>query len=1119
MIPGLLPVDRPAKWETSWNQFRRMGTVGFFPQSGTALVVGRNLSFHFIPSGFFSRLMVRLITLWDCGAFREELLWANGIVLQSHRCQAFIEYFPSESRIEVFLSGKELVFFLRLVLEQVEQLVAESFAGHNREYSKQAICPHCISQLSSSEPFLFSIPECIQALSEKTPFLLCQQWRPVAVDDIVPDLALNDVPRIDGSKLEKLDCIGRGGFGEVWKAKLIENGQLVAMKTLLKNAGDPEQQFAAFCKEVVFMARLDHPNIVGLLYVSLDPTIALLTEYVTGGDLYHFVQVARNENRRIDPVFIWRAASDVALGMKYLHGHFPPIIHRDLKSPNVLLTSHDPNHPGVLAKVADFGIAGSVLSVAQKGGGDEFSYWQPPEILNQLSYSLPADVYSFAVLLSEMLTTNQPFSGLLDAYNTFFKIRRAITGGLRPSLPDSLLPEFRTLIERCWDGDASNRPSFAEIYDELQELFPAFVGKGKDSARQHRSGQTSTARSSAGTSSPSTPRYQPADLAPVVVYPLRSVDPPSKLGVLTCSVVLGNTAYFGTVSGKILVIDQNSSPSVISAHAAPVTALSVIGEPARIWSVCQAGSICITEPATKKAKKLKVDNVSRNSNCRSTIITTGQGIMVTKGKMVMLFSSTGLLLETIDLHLTDIDTRLLFVTPSSGAGRDETAFCHPVLPTGPSNTLGITCSLIAEGDCVWLGCTSGMILRFDAQSRRIHSRWQAHSDCVTAMISIAGHVWTAGYDGRVQLFLRRSGRFLQSVEIAENTPIHELLLAGAFVCGLGKHRVFLWNRWSRNFVLTIPFAMSPISGAYLSSSHRLYFGSLDTPVSVFQVQSEPSITRSPSAADCPRDPVRTACFASEPFFSIDSSTYVQSESKAVSSYSSSSPLAHGITFSTLQDNQPSADEFGCQVWPTGAIFGILDGAQSKATANHFQSVFADLLTSLRTGDSQASTAVAETLVRCLSKLGSSTLSAALGVLSSESNTVVLAVSGSVKVYLRSAGLGRVFSLSQGPQGSGFEIVTATVDNGDLVFGVTDGIWKNFNFTAHVDRERFEEVALSELMEDNVRLLPENQCDVLTQFTRDITYQARLGSRRGRSLVSLDHAAVVSVKAISPKTPK
>lgn len=163
--------------------------------------------------------------------------------------------------------------------------------------------------------------------------------------------------------LEVGECIGQGSYATVYKGKW--KGSVVAIKQIdLKTMGRGEDlttKFGEFRREVLLMSGLEHKNIVALKGVCLKP-FCMITEFLPYGDLRHYLENPKNE---INWTVRLRIAIDIAQGMVFLHTTTPAIIHRDLKSPNILLgVTQTP--PKVIAKVADFGL--SIRSSVQLAG-------------------------------------------------------------------------------------------------------------------------------------------------------------------------------------------------------------------------------------------------------------------------------------------------------------------------------------------------------------------------------------------------------------------------------------------------------------------------------------------------------------------------------------------------------------------------------------------------------------------------------------------------------------------------------------------------------------------------------------------------------------------------------
>lgn len=271
---------------------------------------------------------------------------------------------------------------------------------------------------------------------------------PLDVDDL-------DIPWSDLVIKEK---IGAGSFGTVHRADW--HGSEVAVKILMEQDFHAER-FKEFLREVAIMKRLRHPNIVLFMgAVTQRPNLSIVTEYLSRGSLYRLLhkpgaREVLDERRRLSMAY------DVAKGMNYLHKRNPPVVHRDLKSPNLLVDRK------YTVKVCDFGLsrlkANTFLSSKSAAGTPE---WMAPEVLRDEPSNEKSDVYSFGVILWELATLQQPWGNLNPAQviaNVGFK-------GKRPEIPRDLNPQVASIIEACWANEPWKRPSFASIMETLRQM-------------------------------------------------------------------------------------------------------------------------------------------------------------------------------------------------------------------------------------------------------------------------------------------------------------------------------------------------------------------------------------------------------------------------------------------------------------------------------------------------------------------------------------------------------------------------------------------------------------------------------------------------------------------------
>ncbi|KAE8664382.1 Serine/threonine-protein kinase CTR1 [Hibiscus syriacus] len=255
--------------------------------------------------------------------------------------------------------------------------------------------------------------------------------------------------------------IGIGSYGEVYRADW--NGTEVAVKKFLDQdfSGDALVQFKC---EVEIMLRLRHPNVVLFMgAVTHSPNFSILTEFLPRGSLYkllHRSNTQLNEKRRM------RMALDVAKGMNYLHTSNPTIIHRDLKTPNLLV---DKNW---VVKVCDFGLSRmkyhTFLSSKSTAGTPE---WMAPEILRNQPTNEKCDVYSFGVILWELVTLCIPWKGL----NPMQVVGAVGFQNKRLEIPEDIDLMVAQIIRDCWQTEPHLRPSFAELMFRLRRLQHLYV--------------------------------------------------------------------------------------------------------------------------------------------------------------------------------------------------------------------------------------------------------------------------------------------------------------------------------------------------------------------------------------------------------------------------------------------------------------------------------------------------------------------------------------------------------------------------------------------------------------------------------------------------------------------
>jgi serine/threonine protein kinase len=270
--------------------------------------------------------------------------------------------------------------------------------------------------------------------------------------------------------------VGIGSFGEVYRG--MWRGTEVAIKKLI----DQEITRASkqeFIGEVSIMRRLRHPNIVLFMgVITSQDNMAIVTEFLPRGSLF---KLLHRSGIRLDLRRRLRMAEDVAKGMHYLHTCSPMIVHRDLKSPNLLV---DRNW---CVKVTDFGLSrmkhSTFLSSKSNAGTPE---WMAPEVLRSEPANEKSDIYSYGIILYELMTLKVPWEGS----NAMQVVGAVAFQDKRLKVPEGTHPKIAELMTQCWLQTPGERPSFEQILSVLRDVIKEMPVQQPRSIKQGTSGST-----------------------------------------------------------------------------------------------------------------------------------------------------------------------------------------------------------------------------------------------------------------------------------------------------------------------------------------------------------------------------------------------------------------------------------------------------------------------------------------------------------------------------------------------------------------------------------------------------------------------------------------------------
>ncbi|KAM7273603.1 hypothetical protein ACFE04_028267 [Oxalis oulophora] len=210
-----------------------------------------------------------------------------------------------------------------------------------------------------------------------------------------------------------------------------------------------------FTSEVALLLRLHHPNIITFVAAcKKTPVFCIITDYMAGGSLRSFLH--QQEPYSVPLELVLKLALDIAYGIQYLHSQ--GILHRDLKSENLLLGED------MCVKIADFGISCLESQCGSAKGFTGTYRWMAPEMIKEQPHTKKVDVYSFGIVLWELITTLIPFENMTPEQAAY----AASEKNARPPIPPTCPEAISHLITRCWSKYPEKRPNFDEIVSTLE---------------------------------------------------------------------------------------------------------------------------------------------------------------------------------------------------------------------------------------------------------------------------------------------------------------------------------------------------------------------------------------------------------------------------------------------------------------------------------------------------------------------------------------------------------------------------------------------------------------------------------------------------------------------------
>ncbi|TMS16052.1 raf-1 proto-oncogene, serine/threonine kinase a isoform X1 [Larimichthys crocea] len=302
---------------------------------------------------------------------------------------------------------------------------------------------------------------------------------------------------IEASEVYLHSRIGSGSFGTVYKGKW--HGD-VAVKILKVTDPTPEQ-FKAFRNEVAVLRKTRHVNILLFMGYMTKDNLAIVTQWCEGSSLYKHIHVLETNFKIIQLIDI---ARQTAQGMDYLHAK--NIIHRDMKSNNIFL------HEGLTVKIGDFGLAtvkarwSGSHQVEQPSGS---ILWMAPEVIRMQDnnpYSFQSDVYSYGIVLFELMTGELPYSqtanrdqvsgvsllSLTPSFQIIFMVGRGYLSPDLSKLYKNCPKAMKRLVADCIKKSKDERPLFPQILSSIELLQHALpkINRSASEPSLHRASHT-----------------------------------------------------------------------------------------------------------------------------------------------------------------------------------------------------------------------------------------------------------------------------------------------------------------------------------------------------------------------------------------------------------------------------------------------------------------------------------------------------------------------------------------------------------------------------------------------------------------------------------------------------
>ncbi len=317
---------------------------------------------------------------------------------------------------------------------------------------------------------------CGCSAEQSYPIVTCKEHKDQKFENIIYPLLRGYEFSIDAEEVHINSRVWKGWFSSTFSANY--RGEVVAVKvinSLVTGYADGSEErrkrqadiiFRSFTREVKALKELEHPNIYefqGTCLINSQP--CLVFEYINTGRFCNYFR-SGGKGHKLPLYKLLTLMVQVADAMKFIHSK--GFIHRDLKSSNILF-----DEESWVCKVSDMGVC---CPTCEATSGETGTYrWMAPEVIMHQRYGTPVDVYSYGVVLWEVVVKELPFNDMSPIQAAFAVAKH----GMRPKLPDDTPERLRCLINKCWCDDPQSRATFELVCN----LLPGVVEHLKENKR------------------------------------------------------------------------------------------------------------------------------------------------------------------------------------------------------------------------------------------------------------------------------------------------------------------------------------------------------------------------------------------------------------------------------------------------------------------------------------------------------------------------------------------------------------------------------------------------------------------------------------------------------------